>query len=249
MDAWDILGIPPNSDSRTVRRAYAQRAKDCHPEEDPEGFQRLYQAYQQALRAARWRERQAAAPSEDDVPGPPPVSPVSPAPTSPAPPALEILPFLDQALEKQREEVRGIDQLQLEALQALPNDSKVWADHLAGEDFQLVMWDLDFMDGLAALLEEEALPEAGCEELYYVYDLYQLENDIRWERDFRRELYCHLAPVYRRRVELRQLQASALERGKTRAQRLWEKLGSAAIGVLFILLFLAFSWLVGEIIY
>lgn len=36
-----------------VRRAYAQRTKQTHPEEDPEGFQRLHRAYQEARRMAK----------------------------------------------------------------------------------------------------------------------------------------------------------------------------------------------------
>ena len=50
---WSELGLPGPSDLAAVRRAYAERLKTTHPEEDPEGFQRLHEAYQQARRAAR----------------------------------------------------------------------------------------------------------------------------------------------------------------------------------------------------
>ena len=75
---WSELGLPGPSDLAAVRRAYAERLKTTHPEEDPEGFQRLHEAYQQARRAARkggsLSEPQAPRPEERpsamDIPQP-----------------------------------------------------------------------------------------------------------------------------------------------------------------------------------
>jgi hypothetical protein len=50
---WQALGIPPTREIGDIRRAYAARLKECHPEENPDGFQRLRTAYEAALRAAR----------------------------------------------------------------------------------------------------------------------------------------------------------------------------------------------------
>ena len=63
---WSELGLPGPSDLAAVRRAYAERLKTTHPEEDPEGFQRLHEAYQQARRAAR----KGGSPSELQAPRP-----------------------------------------------------------------------------------------------------------------------------------------------------------------------------------
>lgn len=49
MNAWEILGIAETTDRKAIRRAYAQKSKTCHPEETPEAFQQLHDAYQQAL--------------------------------------------------------------------------------------------------------------------------------------------------------------------------------------------------------
>ena len=53
---WRELGLPGPSDMETIKRAYAQRIKEVHPEEDPEGFQALHRAYQMARRMATDRQ-------------------------------------------------------------------------------------------------------------------------------------------------------------------------------------------------
>ena len=54
---WSQLGLPGPSDLSEVRHAYAEKLKTTHPEDDPEGFQRLHSAYQLASRMARQRQR------------------------------------------------------------------------------------------------------------------------------------------------------------------------------------------------
>ncbi|WP_300525604.1 RDD family protein [Alcanivorax sp.] len=63
MTPFSILQIEPTDDSRAIKRAYAKQLKQHRPDEDPDGFQRLHQAYKQALAMA-----------EQDDPGP--VSPL-----------------------------------------------------------------------------------------------------------------------------------------------------------------------------
>ncbi|WP_050182034.1 sodium/calcium exchanger protein [Domibacillus robiginosus] len=45
MTYWDILGIEPVDDLSALKKAYAKKLKVHHPEEDPEGYQRLREAY------------------------------------------------------------------------------------------------------------------------------------------------------------------------------------------------------------
>lgn len=49
MDCWEILGIAPKSDKKTIKIAYAKQLKQTRPDEDPSGFQRLHSAYKEAL--------------------------------------------------------------------------------------------------------------------------------------------------------------------------------------------------------
>lgn len=58
MNIWEILGIEYTTDVAAIKRAYAERAKECHPEEHPEEFQRLQNAYKTALRSAKARGRE-----------------------------------------------------------------------------------------------------------------------------------------------------------------------------------------------
>ena len=66
---WSQLGLPGPSDLSEVRRAYAEKLKTTHPEDDPEGFQRLHSAYQLASRMARQNRRKTRpAPAEQKEP-------------------------------------------------------------------------------------------------------------------------------------------------------------------------------------
>ncbi len=49
MSFWNVLGIDPTEDIRVIKKAYAKKLKIHHPEEDPEGYQSLREAYDRAL--------------------------------------------------------------------------------------------------------------------------------------------------------------------------------------------------------
>ena len=69
MNVWQELGIAPTAEMREIRRAYAQRLRHTHPEDDPEGFQRLRAAYESALAAAMSEAADGAAPAGLPLPG------------------------------------------------------------------------------------------------------------------------------------------------------------------------------------
>lgn len=51
-EAWKLLQIAPTASKREIRKAYAELVKLAHPEEKPEAFAQLKEAYQCALQAA-----------------------------------------------------------------------------------------------------------------------------------------------------------------------------------------------------
>lgn len=68
MAPFDLLGIPRDADESTIKRAYARRLKITRPDDDPEGFQRLHEAYREALQQCRHRAMAAAwEDGEDDA--------------------------------------------------------------------------------------------------------------------------------------------------------------------------------------
>jgi len=66
MSCWIRLGIEPTTDENLIRNAYRARLPAHHPETDPEGFQALRMAYENALRLAREDEVEQLEPEVED---------------------------------------------------------------------------------------------------------------------------------------------------------------------------------------
>ena len=56
MDIWQILQIEPTRDKNALKKAYRKILVTVHPEDDPEGFRKLREAYEEALRLAECPE-------------------------------------------------------------------------------------------------------------------------------------------------------------------------------------------------
>ena len=55
MSHWQMLGLAPDADERSIKRAYARLLKVHRPDENPDEFQRLRQAYEATMAEAQWR--------------------------------------------------------------------------------------------------------------------------------------------------------------------------------------------------
>ena len=84
---WGILGVAPGSNRDTVRRAYAKKLRVTNPEDDPQGFMALRDAYESALEQLRWAAAEAAYDAED-VPEPAELPPGTAICTPDIPPPL-----------------------------------------------------------------------------------------------------------------------------------------------------------------
>ncbi|MGH7019432.1 MAG: hypothetical protein ACREEY_06115 [Brevundimonas sp.] len=107
---WRELAISPSTDEREIRRAYARRLKIVHPEDDPEGFQTLRAAFDQAMNHARhaawsgqdWDEDEAV--DEELDAAPPPVATDHAASVSTLDQAPQQDPALVAEIERDRAE-------------------------------------------------------------------------------------------------------------------------------------------------
>ena len=65
MNCFTVLGIEPTTEKKKIKRAYAAMSREFHPEEHPEEFQRIHDAYEEAL---AWAERNAGRGEESQMP-------------------------------------------------------------------------------------------------------------------------------------------------------------------------------------
>ena len=62
MSCWQILHIEPTNDTRAIRRAYAKLLKTTRPDDDAAAYQKLREAFDEALAIAPY----LATDDEDD---------------------------------------------------------------------------------------------------------------------------------------------------------------------------------------
>jgi hypothetical protein len=173
MSPFASLGLPADADERAIKKAYAQRLRTTRPDDDPEGFQRLNQAYQAALEQCLRRAMQAATAAHSEVAQTPEPSPaasgdeaskitaMAPASTMelPAPPPrnYSVDEFCDEAIVM----ACGEDTQALEG----------WLEH------HPALWSLKFKTFCGRVLmqrlyqRQPAMPAASLATLMRVFDL------------------------------------------------------------------------------
>lgn len=127
---WIILGLEPTKDVAAIRRAYAQKSRDCHPEEDPEGFLQLRKAYQAAMDYAEGKTEEVPEPAAEEPEDQgwdfaPRQAPLEEGP-NPYEGHKAVRAFLELYTGKQRK------------------DSKRWLDYFTSDAFLDVAWERRF---------------------------------------------------------------------------------------------------------
>lgn len=64
---WKILGIEATDQIKDIKRAYAKRSKEIHPEDHPEEFIQLHDAYEQAMAIAKHQDPQSTMMQSDTI--------------------------------------------------------------------------------------------------------------------------------------------------------------------------------------
>lgn len=181
---WNILQMEETTDERKIKRAYAVRAKEIHPEESPQAFQMLYQAYQSALQSAACGKRKArkeeGAPKTERGEEDKPVSKGE---------SICNIPDADsEELKKQ-----WIEMGELKYFQSFMNKQislwgenrvfldKEWENYLQSERFQEIMWNPIVIETIAESITKHFQGEQ--EILLFFWELYAMDIYEKWGED------------------------------------------------------------------
>lgn len=144
---FERLGLSPDADEQAVKRAYARLLKEHRPETDPAGFQRLHDAYQQAL---QWCRERATAPAHGAVDVPPVAATpqrLTPIPSSPSTPIDTAARAPAEPPAVMPEDI--LRELWLLAVQGDPAALRRWLEGHPG------LWSLQLKQQLGATLLQE----------------------------------------------------------------------------------------------
>ena len=244
---WSELGLEGPAGLEEVKHAYAQRLKTTHPEEDPEGFQRLHSAYLEARRRARSPQAvpEETVPEEEAAPEAPPEEDEG----------FDYERLFAEAAEERREalrqragerlraarEHRGPDAvldgeeareaartalMALEVLYSAGARMEEWTMFLHSSTFLDAQNNADFIWGLEDFLREHpVLPHELRRRIFLAYGFYR-----RKPLALHRSLYRLLLPSYQRSPQYR--------RERLRLARREPLLGLGALLLVFLISFM-----------
>lgn len=201
MNIWEILQIEPTTDQRAIKKAYAKRAKEVHPEEKPEEFSQLYKAYQNALSYVKMEEQQEMEDYNPEIP------------------VKNDSDVFNYFSEKQEELQVKLEAFQkqwdvITKLQSLFTavDLERWVEYLKSEDFQEIRWKPQVLELLEQKMEKL---NYALEPKLALWDAYGFKDEIGidYHGDMLR-LFEELRPAYERSKQKEREEQERLERIK-----------------------------------
>lgn len=249
---WDVLRIEPTTDKRAIKKAYACRAKEIHPEENPEEFRVIYEAYQGALRYASLKGKrmtlgrgqrapQEAFPGEGTKEKQMPFEgnrEQEPQPVNRRD-EYERLGLDSEAAKREWARLKEIEYFRSwwkNRLIVWANNEAVrdeeWKSYLLSEDFRGIMWSPIVLEDLVYGLRKHCLQKE--EVLLFFWDLYDWEN-MKQIRDAGAglRLYKVLYPAYTNRMKRQQYEENREEIKKGERRRIW-RLAISVAGVIIL---------------
>lgn len=208
MDPWKVLDIEPTGDVRAIKRAYAVMLKQHKPDKDPDGYQRVRDAFDLAKQLATHMDTGPVEPKIEAVPEPIPTGPtvtpditltaISAEPVK-ATPAIVIseTPITDQPAEAAvdlvvEETVDAMSSLEeihdylIERLQSIHETVETDGQVSAWQQFQALL----ASDELLPIDASRILEDLTCEYLEWRLKK-EAEADERFPAGLARQIYRH----------------------------------------------------------
>ena len=199
MNCWTILQIEPTKDLKKIKHAYAVLTKQNHPEDNPEKFEEIQEAYQRAVAYAKDNSLVSLNPnipltdSQMDM--------FQTEETSSSPDDGddgETDDYYENLFESHKEEMQdkireqGMffkHKISFLVLNSEVGTLKAWRDVLRREEFKLAVYDTSFICELTNYLKDYGVSIEIIFEIYYYFIKNKKErdwdeNDIRLNRFF-----------------------------------------------------------------
>ena len=197
-DAWKILGIEPTQSEKEIKKAYSTLARQCHPEEKPEEFERLSVAYKAALsyvkRLVVIENATQAKPQAVETATYETKSEADKVKDAPKNEEGELLALMEEEKRIQMAEAlsNGIvkDICELLENEKLCNKPAAWQELFLRDEFLDVQCDNDFLEQLAYYLVDytegftKPLPQAFMTEIAIVYVITLYEDGYAFEEQY-----------------------------------------------------------------
>ncbi len=199
MNCWTILQIEPTKELKKIKHAYAVLTKQYHPEDNPEKFEEIQEAYQRAVAYAKDNSLVSLNPnipltdSQMDM--------FQTEETSSSPDDGddgETDDYYENLFESHKEEMQdkireqGMffkHKISFLVLNSEVGTLKAWRDVLRREEFKLAVYDTSFICELTNYLKDYGVSIEILFEIYYYFIKNKKErdwdeNDIRLNRFF-----------------------------------------------------------------